>query len=68
MTIEQAITNIEKELKCRKEEINCIDYWYHNSVNYEDFCCNCPSFVSHDDMTDTLQTLYDWIRTERRTK
>jgi hypothetical protein len=68
MTIEQAIANIEKELKCRKEEIDCIDYWYSNSVNYEDLCCNCPNFVSYENLTDTLQTLYNWLSAEKGCK
>lgn len=54
MTIEQAIINIEKELKCRqhrKEEIYC-----ENTM-----CMDCPFSVGYEDLTDTLQTLYDWV-------
>lgn len=53
MTIEQAMINIEKELKCRKE--NCTGW-----------CHECPAFVSYDDETDTLQTIYDYFHAERR--
>lgn len=55
MTIEQAIANIEKELKCRKDI--CTGW-----------CHECPAFVSYDDETDTLQTIYDYFHAERRTK
>lgn len=59
MTIEQAIVNIKKELKCRTEEVpNC-----ENTI-----CMDCPYNVSHENLTDTLQTLYDWINAERRIK
>lgn len=54
MTIEQAIINIEKELKCRQrreEEIYC----------EKNMCMDCPFTVSYGDLTDTLQILYDWI-------
>ena len=58
MTIEKALISIEKELKCRKVEPS----YCSNSLTCED----CPAYVSHEDLTDTLQTLYDWIRAERR--
>lgn len=54
MTIEQAIANIEKELKCRNED--CADLW----------CDKCPAYVKYDDVTDTLQTIYDYFHAERR--
>lgn len=57
MTIEQVLINLEKELICRKENRTC-----------EDLCRDCPGFVSYDDITETLQTLYNWVRAERRTK
>lgn len=57
MTIEQALINIEKELKCQEESRYC-----------EDFCYKCPNFVGYDELTDTLRTLSDWVRAERRTK
>lgn len=58
MTKEQAIINLEKELRCRKEEIpEC-----ENVLR-----CDCPVYVPHEDLTNTLQALYDWLRAERRT-
>ena len=55
MTIEQALINIKKELKCRNdEELYC--------KNHE--CCDdkCPFYVDDDEFRESLQILYDWFR------
>lgn len=50
MTIEQVLINIKKELICRKKNKHC-----------ENICRDCQGYVNYEDLTDTLQTLYDWI-------
>lgn len=61
MKIEEAIKNLEKEMKCQKEDV------------LEQMCLKqecrvgeggCPYFVNHDAVTESLQVVVEWFENE----
>ena len=53
MKIEEAIKNLEKEMKCRKEE--CLGQCQEGEGG-------CPYFVSYDASTQSLQVVVEWYK------
>jgi len=52
MKIEEAIKNLEKEMKCRKED--CLGQECHEG--------GCPYFLKDDAVTESLQVVVEWYR------
>lgn len=52
MKIEEAIKNLEKEMKCRKED--CLGQECHEG--------SCPYFLKDDAVTESLQVVVEWYR------
>ena len=53
MEIEEAIKNLEKEVKCRSEQY-CLDRECRSGEG------GCPYFLNHGTVTKTLQAVVEW--------
>lgn len=52
MEIKEAIKNLEKEIKCRKEKCLGQECWEGG----------CPYFVSYDAVEESLQMVVEWYK------
>ena len=61
MTIEEAIKNLEKEVKCRNEDVSeqmCLKQECREGEG------GCPYFVKYDAVTESLQVVVEWFENE----
>lgn len=61
MTIEEAVKNLEKEAKCRNEDVSkqmCLKQECREGEG------GCPYFVNYDAVTESLQVVVEWFENE----